>query len=369
MTRRLARVLGASALLRSGPPTSAPLLDLQDPAFLRDPHPTFRRLREFGPVVPLTGGGWAALSHQAVRTALGDPERFAVTRMFDSVLSGADGPVHARSRRAAASLLGPLDVRRAVYRAADALRARLGDRAGQPLDVVTGLADPLAIELGAELVGVPRAQLHRVVAAHHAGELLTELDRLCASCPPPTTLLDRLDGDLRVAREIHRTLIAASLTTTRLMLPVAVLLLLRDAEVEQQVRTGDTQRRALINEALRLHPLEAPERRVVARTTLCGIEVEADDRVVACLAAANRDPAVFTDPDRVVLGRPGGLLTFGAGPHRCPGAAVARDGLAAGVRILLESYPCLRAAEDLDEVEWIGAARPAGLKRLLVTSA
>lgn len=370
MTRRLAWVRDLAGRGRARPSATAALLDLADPAFRRDPHPIFRRMREVGAVVPIAGGGWAALGHDAIRIMLGDPGRFAVTRTFDSVLSGADGPVHVRSRRAAGSLLGPHDVRTAVDRATAALALRVAAADGQPLDVVATMANPLAVELGAELLGVSAAGLRALADAHDAGDLIGELDRLCSSCSPPASLLDRLDDDLDAARQIHRTLVAASLTTTRRMLPVMVLLLLlRDAEIEQRVRADDAALRAFVNEALRLHPQESPERRVIATTTLCGVELEAGDRVVACLAAGNRDPAVYADPDRVVLDRSSGHLSFGVGSHRCPGASIVRSGLAAGLRVLLDAYPRLRAAEDLAALQWIDETNPPGLARLLVTSA
>ncbi|NUT32619.1 MAG: cytochrome P450, partial [Hamadaea sp.] len=60
-------------------------------------------------------------------------------------------------------------------------------------------------------------------------------------------------------------------------------------------------------------------------TTLAGVRVAAGQKVVLSYAAANRDPAVFADPDRLDLGRtPNPHLAFGIGPHFCLGSHLAR---------------------------------------------
>ena len=59
--------------------------------------------------------------------------------------------------------------------------------------------------------------------------------------------------------------------------------------------------------------------------TLSGVDMAAGDKVVVSFAAANRDEAVFGDPDRFDIGRrPGDHVVFGHGPHFCLGAHLAR---------------------------------------------
>jgi cytochrome P450 len=57
------------------------------------------------------------------------------------------------------------------------------------------------------------------------------------------------------------------------------------------------------------------------------------------LAAANRDPARFPEPHALRLERPARHLTFGAGPHRCPGARLARIEIIALLRTVLSAAP------------------------------
>ncbi|VWB79934.1 cytochrome P450 [Burkholderia pseudomultivorans] len=72
-------------------------------------------------------------------------------------------------------------------------------------------------------------------------------------------------------------------------------------------------------------PVQNTRRFVAARTTIEGASVEAGDAILVVLAAANRDPAVHRDPQRLMPGRaPGPNFGFGAGGHACPGERIAR---------------------------------------------
>ncbi|MGK8207200.1 cytochrome P450 [Burkholderia cenocepacia] len=72
-------------------------------------------------------------------------------------------------------------------------------------------------------------------------------------------------------------------------------------------------------------PVQNTRRFVAARTTIEGTSVEAGDAILVVLAAANRDPAVHRDPQRLMPGRAAGPnFGFGTGPHACPGERIAR---------------------------------------------
>jgi cytochrome P450 len=65
--------------------------------------------------------------------------------------------------------------------------------------------------------------------------------------------------------------------------------------------------------------------------------------VLFCVAAAQRDPAVFADPDAYDLGRrPTGLLAFGPGLRTCPGMHLARKEMRVALDVLAERFPDLR---------------------------
>jgi cytochrome P450 len=99
--------------------------------------------------------------------------------------------------------------------------------------------------------------------------------------------------------------------------------------------------------ALRLlgHPLAPPHTRPVE---LSGVALPADADVLVSIGAANRDPAVFADPDRFDIRRPeaGEHLSFGFGPHYCLGAPLARLEARVVLEELTSALPMLRLRPD-----------------------
>jgi cytochrome P450 len=93
--------------------------------------------------------------------------------------------------------------------------------------------------------------------------------------------------------------------------------------------------------------LQLFERTATEPVTLVGVLVEPGQKVAALLGAANRDPAVFHQPDAFDLRRdPNPHLAFGAGLHFCVGAPLARMELAESLGLLLRRMPGLRLVEE-----------------------
>jgi cytochrome P450 len=87
-------------------------------------------------------------------------------------------------------------------------------------------------------------------------------------------------------------------------------------------------------------------------TEISGRPITRGDSVVSILAAANRDPEQFPDPDRIDFGRPAVRhLTFGFGSHFCLGAALARLEMKTSLRTLAEALPDMELV-DPDHVSW-----------------
>jgi cytochrome P450 len=98
------------------------------------------------------------------------------------------------------------------------------------------------------------------------------------------------------------------------------------------------------------------------------VTIRAGQAVVVSLLHANRDPAVFTEPELVNLeGRPATHLTFAHGPHFCLGAALARLQLTTALTRLLDRFPALRLADVETPAEWLDGYATRGLTKLLVT--
>ena len=103
--------------------------------------------------------------------------------------------------------------------------------------------------------------------------------------------------------------------------------LLSDVSLIAELRVDPRLVDAAIEESLRLEPAAAVVDRYASRDiSIGGIDISPGDLVVVSLAGANRDPAVFPDPDRFDLRRPNlrRQLAFAQGPHTCIGLHLAR---------------------------------------------
>jgi cytochrome P450 len=103
---------------------------------------------------------------------------------------------------------------------------------------------------------------------------------------------------------------------------------------------------ALITELLRLDgPVQATARTATQDQVVGDVDIEAGQQAVVVIAAANRDPSVFDQPDQFQLNRDEpALLSFGYGAHYCLGAALARLETAVALRRILARNPVLTGA-------------------------
>jgi cytochrome P450 len=106
------------------------------------------------------------------------------------------------------------------------------------------------------------------------------------------------------------------------------------------------------------------ERWVLADVEVAGVPIPRGSEVALLFGSANRDPAVFADPDRLDVGRsPNPHVSFGAGIHFCLGAPLARIELVASFGALLRAAPALRLVK---EPQWKPRYVIRGLRELLV---
>jgi cytochrome P450 len=265
-----------------------------------------------------------------------------------------DGVEHREHRRQTAKYFTPRRVETAyrdlMERLADQQCQRLLDRGSADL---SELSFQLAVAVAAEVVGLTEGR----------GSMARRLDRFFADVGGDPSPLSQLRNgfavtafywrDVRPAVRARRrarrddlishlidegctkpeilgecvTFAAAGMITTREFITVVAWHLLTDDELRRAYVEGDEKRRhAILHEILRLEPVVAN----LARTTTADIPlgpvtIPAGARVDVGIAAANLDPAAAgADPGAVCPGRPAGEgLSFGDGPHRCPGAYIA----------------------------------------------
>jgi len=355
-----------------------------------DPYPTYRALRSADPVhFHPYARIWFVTRHRDCVTVLRDA-RFSArlgqelrTRsesLPESMLT-ADAPEHARLRGPAHGLFAPsalLALRPwlagLVRRLLDELEARGGG------DVIEDLAVPLALEVLGDLVGVPEADRGRFAALTVAASVnldplappeaqaqatkaAHELDRYIAdaSAAVPEGEHDLVGRLLRSERRraaltedeiagIGTLMVIGSYEPMVHLIGNGVLALLRcPAELERvRASDGDGLTRGGVEELLRFDsPVQFAARGALADVDVGGVTIERGQAVVVLLGAANRDPDVFEDPDRLDLGRrPNPHLAFGAGAHTCLGAPLARLVACEATGALLRRFPDLELAGE-----------------------
>ena len=166
------------------------------------------------------------------------------------------------------------------------------------------------------------------------------------------------------AMAIMLTLFSAAGESTASLLGSAAWILATHSDVQEQLRAQPELLGAFIEEALRYEsPFRGHYRHVVRDTTLAGVDLPADSRLLLMWGAANRDPRHFENANEFRLDRTGGKghITFGKGAHFCVGAALARLEARIVFRTLLDQTTWIEAA---DVGQWLPSILVRRLDRL-----
>jgi len=363
-------------------------LDLGDPAVVADPYPAFARARAAAPVQWHEGLGlWLAFTHTEANAALRDrrlgriwrdkepAERFGSFNLIHrNAILEMEPPDHTRLRRLISTAFARGHVERLrpwVEDLAGRLVDGLVERSGgtEPVDVLSGMAEQLPVDVIAELLGVPvadrpllrpwsnaivkmyeygRTAAVEDAAERAAAEFVAYLRELAADRrrSPGEDLLSHLvsvrdaEGDRLTEDELVTTcilLLNAGHEATVNVSGNGLLALLEHPDQLQRLREDPAQLPTAIEELMRFDsPLQLFERTATEDVEIGGITVERGQKIAALLGAANHDPAVFAGPETLDVGRTDNPhISFGAGIHFCIGAPLARVELQASFGALL----------------------------------
>lgn len=365
--------------------------DPADPENLADPYPGYARLREDDPVhwSPRLRA-WFLTRHADVAAALRDPERLSADHRAARRYRGtpapappstlrtvaSDPPAHGAVRGLLADALNPVvrDAAPLVQRTVAALLDAIAGAPAGSLDLVESFAHPLPIEVIARLVDVPGAEgsrfrdLSRAVA-RGMDHFFSGAQARVALAAMGAWFLDLVaarrgsDGDdlvrrlLRASRDGDRlddleavamctALVFGGHETTVNLLANGTLALLADPGALARLRDDGAVVDTAVEELLRFDsPPQFVARTARVEIVLHGRTIAPGDTVLLGIGAANRDPTVFADPDRLDLARsPNPHLAFGPGTHHCPGAALSRIEARIAFPALLRRFPGLRGA-------------------------
>jgi cytochrome P450 len=366
-----------------------------------DPYPIYERMRGAGPVSfsPFIQQ-WAVVGYDEARQVLSSSS-FGVSAQVDLVLGArpystmseatkallrnallfTDPPVHTRRRSAVSRAFTPRQVRRLEPRVRQLVDRHLADITDDPEpDLVTRLAEPLAIQVIAELIGVPEERwpwmAARSTTLRQVADPFVVLDPAAvdATCDelaiyysdladqrladPRDDLITELaraeadDGQIDRAELISLIVIfmLAGHETTTGAIGNAVLALARHPDQRDLVRRSPDLWPNAIEELLRFDTvLQTDPRTALETTTIAGRTIKKGQNVTVMLGAANRDPRRFDDADQLRLDREDPApLSFGHGLHHCIGAALARLELRTALPAVVEAL----GDYTVDDVSW-----------------
>ncbi|MGN9911914.1 cytochrome P450 family protein [Phytohabitans sp. LJ34] len=348
---------------------------------------------------------WLVTRYAEVRAALADPRLsldkrhatgwagFTLPPALDANLLNMDPPQHTRIRSLVSQAFTPRrveEMRPGVQRLADRLIDALP--ASGPVDLIATYAEPLPIGVVGEMFDVPLEDLARlrgwtndmvtssreaagaaIVSIHH---FLSELVAHRRATPGPDLLsamiAARDEGDRLSEDELTSLaflVLFAGYENTVNLIGNAVLALLRDRGLAATLRADPALLPSAVDELMRHEP-PAPvsiRRFPTEDVTIGEVTIPKGETVLLGLAAANRDPARWQDPDTVDLGRAENPhLSLGHGIHYCLGAPLARLEARIAVGTLLRRLPDLALAVPVEELRWRPTFRARGLVELPV---
>jgi cytochrome P450 len=177
-----------------------------------------------------------------------------------------------------------------------------------------------------------------------AEDVLSDLTNACFPDGEPLPMAEKMG--------IAEHLIVGGHEPATSALASGVMLLIREPEVQQALRDDPTRIRNFVEEALRLEsPSQGFFRFALEDAEVAGVSIPKGSMLQVRFAAANRDPEVFPDPDRLDLERPnaGAHMAFSQGEHHCIGAPLARLELQTAFRTLLERFDSFELTTDVLE--------------------
>ena len=374
---------------------------------VKDPYPTYDRMREAGRVLKTPMGALLVHRYEDVKRTHGDHDSFSMGAMggagaammgggsrraegmggnefmMAQTMLTSDPPDHERLRRVVNRAFTPRSINAIEGRVRDIARELMAPLAkGEPFDIVADFAAPLPTIVIAELLGVPaqdaeqfrvwseavtgtnlRQRLTEETSSRYGIELRHYLADQIAKRKDGITddLIGRMveanqDGSMTTAEVVASCvllLIAGNETTMRLISNMTLALgrhpeqLERITEDRELIASG-------VEETLRYDsPVQMLFRASKTPTVIDDVEIAKGSFILTMLAAANRDPEAYERADEYDVGREENMhVSFGHGIHYCLGAPLARRETRIAFEELLDIVPRFKVLTPDDELEY-----------------
>jgi cytochrome P450 len=290
-----------------------------------------------------------------------------------------DPPDHTRLRKLVSKAFTPRTVERLRPHVAELVQEMLDDVDPAGFDLIAGLGYPLPVTVICELLGIPVEDRHLFGPwSSDASRMLdADLDQATIQrglmafmqlvnylngifeerrAAPRDDLLSALlaaeeEGDRLSEEELRSTVVllfVAGHETTMNLIGNGTVAMLRQRREWERLVADPSLAPGAVEESLRFDgPVHVTARAATVPSTVGDVQVEPGQGVVTLLAAANRDPERFPDPDRFDVTRPDNQhLTFSHGIHYCLGAALARLEGQEVFKALVQRFPTLDLVEE-----------------------
>ena len=367
--------------------------DHLDPRWAQDPYPIWAALRQTCPVAHTDRfeGCYFPTSYAGVRAVAYDTDSFSSRRVIvrDQKLTPvpappitSDVPHHRAAKRAVLPPFTPDEIAKLTPRAQDVCNELIDAFPPGGGDMADLYTRHIPVRLIAHMMGLPESDgglfrhwIHeileagitdpsRVMPAVVAENAYFAAEIAKRQANPTDDLISRLlhttlDGqpaDPEQVLGMLRLLLVAGIDTTWSMIGSALWHLAEHPADAARLRAEPELMPTAIEELLRAYAPVTMAREVVRDTSIAGCPIKAGQMVLLSFPAANRDPAMFPDPDRVILDRAENRhAAFGLGIHRCVGSNLARMELTVAVETFLRRVPSFRLAGP---VRWsVGSVR------------
>ncbi|WP_137701983.1 cytochrome P450 [Marimonas lutisalis] len=372
--------------------SNAPVTHIDPAAFAADPYPTLARMRRDAPVtfVPELGATLFTRrdeifeQEKRVETFSSWQPQGLMTLLMGENMMRKDGEAHARERKILFPALSPRTVRD-VWTPLFQAKASNILNALKPrgkCDLVRDYAMPVsaeALKLVTGLTNMAAEELDRVSqgmidgCANYAGDPAIEAN--CHDCTGSidahiTAMMPRLHADPNMSalsvqmqagldeaatRANIKLIISGGQNEPRDAIAGAAWALITHPDQHGMIREGRaTYAQAFEEYARWISPIGMSPRRVARPDTVCGVDFVPEDRVFFMFSSAGHDEQHFENPHIFDITRDNGpSIPFGAGPHFCGGAAVARALIAeVALPMLFDTLPDLRIAGEVPFTGW-----------------